>query len=247
MFKKVKYGINKLFATLALLSLELIIVLVAFFSSLLLVSYIVRRVFLLNKTDLDFTVFNYLSRFVSTSTTKFMQAVTIFGSHYFLIPANLLLIAYFLFIKKHKWHSIRIPAVALTSLLLMFTLKFFFNRPRPLIPLLHKVGGLSFPSGHAFMSFSFYGLLIFLCWKYIHNKTLKWAMIAALFFFILLIGTSRVYLRVHYASDVVAGFCLGLMWLVLSLWILRKIEKRSLQKAALKVAAKMDTQIAGGE
>lgn len=240
MIKKVKYGINKLFASIALLSLELIVVLIAFTASVLMVTFIVRRIFLLQKDDLDFKAFNYLAQYVTPSTTKAMQVITIFGSHYFLIPANLLLIAYFLFIRKHKWYSIKVPAVALTSLFLMFTLKYFFNRPRPQVPLLHEVGGLSFPSGHAFMSFSFFGLLMYLCWKYIESKPLKWSMITFLAIFILSIGISRIYLRVHYASDVVAGFCLGLMWLVLSLWILGALEKKSIKKIQVKLVENPD-------
>ena len=235
MIKRVKYRFNKIIASAALLSLEMIIILITFFASFIVVAWIVRRTFFLKKENLDFAVFDYFNQFVSEGTTRFMQVVTFFGSHLFLIPANLILIAYFLFIRKHKWSSIRVPAVALSSLFLMFSLKAFFNRPRPLVPLLEQVGGLSFPSGHAFMSFSFFGLLIFLAYKYVDNKWLKWLLISFLFLFILTIGISRIYLKVHYASDVLAGFSLGFMWLVVSLWVLRKLEKRSVRKVLVTI------------
>lgn len=236
MIKRVKYRFNKIVASAALLSLEMVIILTSYIASVIVVAWVVRRTFLLKKDNLDFKVFDYVSQFVSDGTTRFMQFVTFFGSHLFLVPANLILIAYFLFIRKHKWYSIKVPAVALSSLFLMFILKMLFNRPRPLVPLLEQVGGLSFPSGHAFMSFSFFGLLIFLAYKYLDNKTLKWSVMVFFFIFILLIGFSRIYLRVHYASDVLAGFSLGFMWLVLSLWILRKLEKKSVQKVIETVA-----------
>ncbi|MBA2498839.1 MAG: phosphatase PAP2 family protein [Chitinophagaceae bacterium] len=226
---------SKFTASAALLSLELIIILISFFGSFVIVAWIVRRTFFLKKENLDFKVFEYFTRFVSDGTTRFMQFITIFGSHNFLVPANLALIAYFLFIRKHKWYSIKIPAVAITSLVLMFTLKTFFNRQRPLVPLLEQVGGLSFPSGHAFMSFSFFGLLIYLAYKYVDRKWLKWSMILFLLVFIFLIGISRIYLKVHYASDVMAGFSLGFMWLVMSIWILNKFEKKSIKKVIVPV------------
>ena len=152
------------------------------------------------------------------------------AQHTFLIPANLILVTYFLFIKKHRWYSIKVPVVALSSLLLMFCLKFIFHRDRPLTPLLEAAKGYSFPSGHALMSITFYGLLIFLVWQNEKMHWLKWMLTILLVLLIIFIGISRVYLRVHYASDVLAGFCVGLMWLLLSLWVLRKIETYSRKK-----------------
>jgi undecaprenyl-diphosphatase len=140
------------------------------------------------------------------------------------------LIAYFLFIKKHRWYSIRIPVVAIGGVSLMFLLKFLFNRPRPLIPLLKEAQGLSFPSGHAMMSFSFYGLLIYLVWRNIENPWVRGVLVTLLFLLIFTIGLSRIYLRVHYASDVMAGFAVGIIWLVLSLWVTHRIERYSRRK-----------------
>jgi len=110
---------------------------------------------------------------------------------------------------------------------MMFLLKNFFSRQRPLIPLLKPALGYSFPSGHSMMSFAFYGLLIYLTYNYIGNKILKTLIIIALFVIILLIGLSRIYLRVHYTSDVIAGFSIGIIWLIFSIWLLNKIEKYS--------------------
>jgi undecaprenyl-diphosphatase len=140
------------------------------------------------------------------------------------------LIAYFLFIKKHRWYSIKVPAIAISSLALMFGLKHLFDRNRPLVPLLEEARGLSFPSGHALMSVTFYGLLIYIVFKGFKNKAFKWTIISLLLLLILTIGFSRIYLRVHYASDVVAGFCVGLLWLVICVWALNKLEKYSMRK-----------------
>ena len=227
MIKRIRLSFKKSLASIALLSAELIIVLSLFICALLGFVLIAYRIFNLQNDQFDFFVFDKVSNFVSSPTTRFMQFITFFGNHKFLIPANLLLIVYFLFIKRHRWYSIKVPVIAIGGVLLMFILKQLFNRARPLVPLLEPVQGLSFPSGHALMSMSFYGLLIFLVWENVRNQVWKWIFIILLFFFILLIGFSRIYLRLHYFSDVLAGFAAGIIWLSLSIWAIRRIERFS--------------------
>lgn len=226
----VRKQIKKFWASLALLSIELLIIWALFLLSFLAFIFVVFRIFYFKKENFDFAVFDALEKYVSDGMSDFMLGITFLGTHNFLIPANLVLIAYFLFVKRHKWYSIKIPVVALGGVTLMFLLKMLFNRPRPLIPLLKEAAGLSFPSGHAMMSFSFYGLLIYLVWQNVKNGWVRGATIVFLLFLIFLIGFSRIYLRVHYASDVMAGFCVGIIWLVLSLWVTRRIETYSRKK-----------------
>ncbi len=225
MIKLVKTRVKQFWAILTLLSIELIIVLVVFFSALIAFMFLIKMVFLENKTVFDMRAFSLMSRLVSDMNTDVMQFFSFLGTHYFLIPANLVLVFYFLFIRKHRWYSIRVPVIALSSMLMMFLLKTFFQRPRPLMPLLEQAKGLSFPSGHATMSCSFYGLLIYMVYRSRSTSPIaKFLIISCLVVLIISIGVSRVYLRVHYASDVIAGFCVGIMWLMLSIWILNKIE-----------------------
>ena len=228
--KRIQQSIKKQLASIALLSVELIIVLILFICALIAFTLIAYRIFNLENDSFDFLVFDKVNTIVRLSTTRFMQFITFFGNHKFLIPANVLLIVYFLFIKKHRWYSIKVPVIALGGLLLMFFLKQIFNRPRALVPLLEPVKGLSFPSGHALMSMSFYGLLIFLVWENITNRFWKWLFTALLLLFILLIGFSRIYLRLHYFSDVMAGFAAGIIWLSLSIWSVRRMEQYSRRK-----------------
>ncbi|HEY8400755.1 MAG TPA: phosphatase PAP2 family protein [Cytophagaceae bacterium] len=135
-----------------------------------------------------------------------------------------------MFIKKHKWYSIKVPVVALGSISLNIILKIFFSRPRPVLPHLSEASGLSFPSGHAMMSFSFYGLILYLVWVGVQHKLLKYSLVLFLIVLIMVIGLSRVYLRVHYATDVIAGFALGIIWLIISITVLKRIEKFSGRK-----------------
>ena len=230
MFRRLSKGVKKFWAGLALLSAEMTIVVCLFVVALAAFVYITRRIFVLNKTKLDDRVFAYLKNHVSERNNEIMQFFTFLGTHEFLIPANLLLIAYFLFIRKHKWYSIKVPAIALSSLGLMFLLKHLFNRERPDIPLLQEAKGLSFPSGHALMSVTFYGLIIYMVFKSVRNRELKWTLITLLILLIMIIGLSRIYLRVHYASDVMAGYCIGFLWLVFAVYMLNRMEKYSRRK-----------------
>lgn len=227
---QIKFGVKKLSDAIALLTAELLLVFIAFFTSLALLIMVIREIFYEKEDTIDQEVFNYLTPYVSDRHTAFMQFFTFFGSHNFLITAWLVVIALYFFIRKNKWHVIKMTTIALCNLLLMLGLKLLFNRPRPLIPLLKEVPGLSFPSGHAFMSFTFYGTLIYIVYRHVANKWLKWILIFILAGIIFLVGLSRVYLRVHYASDVVAGFCFGMMSLVILLWLLRQIEKYNAKK-----------------
>lgn len=227
MRKMISKPYRKMMDKLRVLSVEMGIVLFVFFSSFLVLVFLIREVFFEKAFALDQQAFDFLNRFISEKSNKIMSFFTVFGSHKFLVPANLALIGYAFFIDKNKWFGIKITSVALTSLFLMFGLKYLFGRPRPVEPLLSPAAGLSFPSGHAFMSFAFFGLLLYVCYKEIKNSGLKWILIILLLSMILVISVSRIYLRVHYLSDVIAGLCLGMMWLVISMGILNRIEKRS--------------------
>jgi membrane-associated phospholipid phosphatase len=169
-------------------------------------------------------VFSALNKYVTVTRSRFMVFITFLGNHLFLIPANLLLIIYFLFVRRQTWFSVRIAAIALSSLVLMLLLKQLFRRKRPLEPLLNAAKGLSFPSGHAIMSVTFYGLLIYIISQTVENNLVLVLLITVLVALIILIGFSRVYLRVHYASDVIAGFIIGIVWLVIALGIVKKTE-----------------------
>lgn len=173
---------------------------------------------------IDMRIFEKINPYVNKVTNKIMLLITFLGKHQFLIPANLFLIFYFLLVKKQTWFSIRVITIAISSLVLMLLLKQLFQRKRPLSPLLKAAKGLSFPSGHAIMAVTFYGLLIYILQHSVVSDWLNWLATILIFILILLIGFSRIYLRVHYASDVAAGFIIGLLWLIISLAILKWLE-----------------------
>lgn len=108
-------------------------------------------------------------------------------------------------------------ACAAVNLILVFILnqliKEIVQRPRPVGFRLISETGYSFPSGHSMVAMAFYGLLVWMIWHYEEDKFVKYLCSIGFCLCIAAVGLSRVYLGVHYASDVIAGFCVSLAWL----------------------------------
>lgn len=216
---------------LQIFTLEFFIVLLLLLSLIVFI-YAARMVFVKKEYVFDHAVFDFLARYITPARTSFMSLITLLGKHTLLIPFNILLLIYFLY-KKRKWFAIRIASLALSSLLLELILKSVFQRERPPVPVIEKVSGFSFPSGHALIGVVFYGLLMYVIWKDVKQKWLRLVLTFLIIALILIISFSRVYLRVHYASDVIAGLCVGFIWLVFSLKLISNIEKRYVARKTL--------------
>jgi undecaprenyl-diphosphatase len=210
-----------------ILAAQIIVSMIIFAAVIAVIVFAVRKPMRRYK-PLDLAVFNRMQAWPNPRRNRFMLWITFLGKHYFLVPANLLLIFYFLWITRLTWFSIRVLAIALSSLVLMLTLKWLFGRKRPLSPLLKAARGLSFPSGHAIMSVSFFGVIIYCILNTSFPGWLKIVLTTLLVVLILLIGFSRIYLRVHYTSDVIAGFLIGLIWLLIALAVVEKAEQMTL-------------------
>ena len=225
---------RRLLATLALISLEAALLLGAWFCCLLVV-FGFGEWWLENGTfGFDAAAFRFFDRLAAAAPglTPIVKFFTLLGTHYVMVPVSLSLIAWLVWGRRHRWHSWRVPVVALGAILLNMLLKATYQRPRPLLPHLVPAHGLSFPSGHAMVAAAFWGL----CWWLVRRswapgpaRTLAlWGLpVLALF-----IGGSRVYLHVHYASDVLAGFAAGLAWLGLSLAVIGRYERRAARALA---------------
>jgi undecaprenyl-diphosphatase len=167
-----------------------------------------------------------MAAITSSPLTHLMQIITFFGSWYFLLPAYLLLIGWLFASKRKTALWLDITAIGITSTIVLFSIKAIFQRQRPLDPILKQVPGFSFPSGHSFSSFVFIGLLTYIISESAISRRLKWVYGIFLFLFAWLIAISRVYLRVHFASDVVAGFFLSIIWLGISYRVLHIVRRR---------------------
>ena len=173
----------------------------------------------------DARVFRAIDSISSSQLTRVALVVTFFGTGFFLIPAWGIIIYYFVR-KKRIPEALWVGAVALTSLLLGLLLKELFQRPRPRLPFLEHAGGFSFPSGHSLGGFTFSGVMIYLIRNSGLSSIRKNAFTVFFILFGVLIGLSRVYLHVHFASDVIGSFCVTGVWLSLSLIVVRLFQKK---------------------
>lgn len=182
-----------------------------FFICLVLFLFILEDVFDNEIMVMDVNGYQFISdNFINENITPIMKGITLLGSATFFIPFIIFLL---IFIKNNYLRlSISINIVLIT--LLNQILKFVIQRPRPTQYRIVDASGYSFPSGHSMVSMAFYGFLIYLIYRYLKNKYLKTILILILSVVIVLIGISRIYLGVHYTSDVCAGFLLSLSYLI---------------------------------
>lgn len=160
----------------------------------------------------------FIERIRTTTLTSFMTFMTQFGSATILI---ILVFILFLLIKDKKI-SLCIAGNLILITLINRVLKFIVQRPRPNGYNLITESGYSFPSGHSMVSVAFYGFLIYLIYKYVENKKLKYISYVLLTVLVLLIGISRIYLGVHYASDVIAGTIISIVYLIIFVKVINR-------------------------
>ena len=167
----------------------------------------------------DIIGYNLVSNLlISDFMTPIAKFITNFGGAFFLVGLS---IVSFLVIRNKKI-SISIFSNLVIVTLLNQLLKYVLQRPRPTEYRIINESGYSFPSGHSMVSMAFYGYLIYLIYRYVKNKYAKWISIILLSILIGTIGVSRIYLGVHYTSDVLAGFLIAISYLIAYITILDK-------------------------
>lgn len=174
--------------------------------------YLMQAVWGSRVLPIDTSGYGFMSKhFISNSLTPVMRLITQFGGTILMIVwalASLVLI-------KNKRIAISVVSNLVLIALLNNILKLIVRRARPTGFRLIAETGYSFPSGHSMVSMAFYGYLIYLIYKNVRNKKLRWTLITCFSLLILVIGMSRIYLGVHYTSDVFAGFLFSLGYLVI--------------------------------
>lgn len=174
--------------------------------------YLMQAVWGSRVLSIDTSGYGFMSKhFISNSLTPVMRLITQFGGTILMIVwalASLVLI-------KNKRIAISVVSNLVLIALLNNILKLIVRRARPTGFRLIAETGYSFPSGHSMVSMAFYGYLIYLIYKNVRNKKLRWTLITCFSLLILIIGMSRIYLGVHYTSDVFAGFLFSLGYLVI--------------------------------
>lgn len=177
---------------------------------LILFSVICYQILNYDSLVIDTNAYSFIAdNIMNDGLTPILKVITELGGVVFTVVAGVLI---FIFCKKIRWF-VTFDLVGVT--LINQLLKHIVRRPRPNILRLVEESGYSFPSGHSMVSMTFYGIIIYLVYKNVNDKYLKWLLITLLSLLILAIGFSRIYVGVHYFTDVVGGFLLGLAYLVI--------------------------------
>ncbi len=172
-------------------------------------------------TTFDNKVYDFIIQFKSDNVTKLMKFVSFLCSFWFLVLFSVIIMV----VCKKKKYVFFIVLNLLLCFLLNQTMKFIFERPRPFNINLIIENGYSFPSGHSMMSLAFYGLFIYIIWHMDKPRLEKLFYVLPLILLVLLIGISRIYLGVHYASDVIAGYALSMAYLIIFIKLFYKKMK----------------------
>lgn len=169
--------------------------------------------------ELDSTIFNVVQMIRNDYLTNIFKVITLFGNASILITIAVLILV----IVKNKKIGFMVILNLIAIGILNQILKYIIQRPRPIQDRLIEESGYSFPSGHSMGSIAFYGLIIYFIFKYIKNKKIRNICCVMLSLLILLIGVSRIYLGVHYTSDVIAGFLISIAYLIVFITIIPKL------------------------
>lgn len=167
--------------------------------------------------SLDTRLTNLVYAFRDPVLIKVFLWITLLGKGQIVI--SLATIASILFwLLKRRMYIVSLWITILGSELFVFIGKLLIHRSRPseLIPFYNETS-LSFPSGHATIAVALYGFLLYFLWRHLHELKTKTTVLFVGFLVIFLIGFSRIYLGVHYLSDVLGGYLVGLLWLIVGI------------------------------
>lgn len=175
--------------------------------------------------DFDFSVITWVQSFESDKLTQLMEGFSWIGAT---LPVTLLsiLAAFCLFFfLKHRAELLLLLCVIGGSTVLNVMLKLVFRRDRPNLHRIIEETGYGFPSGHSVAAMALYGVLTFLLWRHMKSAKGKSALVGIGVLMTLGIGLSRIYLGVHYPSDVIGGYLISGAWLAMCIELFRVFRK----------------------
>lgn len=166
----------------------------------------------------------FIEKLRNDKLTTFMKLATKLSNPEVMIVIAIISILFCIKLIKNKKLSLGIILNLAGITIINQILKFIFRRERPTGYRLIEMSGYSFPSGHAMASLAFYGLLIYITKRLVKNKYLKILLITLNIAIIILIGVSRIYLGVHYLSDVLTGYSISIIYLLITTKLLNKYK-----------------------
>lgn len=212
---KRKFALNLLWGTAATLILAIV-----FF-------FITRSVILNQTTDFDRYVTETVRQAASPTLTTVVTWITHMGSSRVVVPIAGMLIILLAFVFKRGWDAVSLLTASMGGALLNEGLKLCFRRARPDWEHWVVEHGYSFPSGHSMVSTAFFGMIGYLIWVHLKEQGRRAGYVLVLSaVLIICIGLSRIYLGVHYVTDVLGGFTAGAIWLLFTIMAMQWLRDR---------------------
>ena len=199
---------------------------------LLLFGWIADQVFFRHQLEFDNAIRAAIHSVASPALTRFMQSLTFLGSPAFVSVAYVTCVAIFLYVRWTRaigWLTFSLVG----GTVLDFTLKLAFHRARPVAFFGTSPASFSCPSGHAAGAICFFGVLAGLIASRIRNFVVRAAVWVIAVTLVVGIGVSRIYLGVHYPTDVAAGYAAGAFWVATLVWLDRMRARRRTKKGVL--------------
>ncbi|MCM3252511.1 phosphatase PAP2 family protein [Priestia aryabhattai] len=178
----------------------------------------------------DHDVISFIQGFESPLLTTIMKFFTFIGSTPAVAMISLFSLFFLYKVLKHRTELILFIAIIIGSPILNGLLKLLFHRARPNLHRLIEIKGYSFPSGHAMSAFAVYGILSFLLWRHIPTRWGRTLLILICSIMILAIGISRIYLGVHYPSDVIGGYFASGCWVAIAIWFYQRYQEKQFEQ-----------------
>ena len=174
----------------------------------------------------DSTIISFVQGFEAPMLTTIMKMFTFIGGTKPIIVISVLILIILYVVLKHRSELVLFIAIIIGANVLFLTLKQLFHRVRPDLHRLAEATNYSFPSGHATMAFALYNTLTFLLWGHISSRLGRTVLIIFSVYMILIIGISRIYLGVHYPSDIISGYFISAFWLTFAIGFYQRYKGR---------------------
>jgi undecaprenyl-diphosphatase len=185
--------------------------------------------------EFDTAIISFVQGYEGPGLTFIMKVFSIIGDTPAVIILSLVVLFFLYKVLKHRSELVLFIIALCGSAILNLLLKYFFQRTRPEIHRLVEIEGYSFPSGHAMNACTVYTIIAFLLWHNIATKTGRTILIIVSAIMILSIGISRIYLGVHYPSDIIGGYLASGFWITIAIWYFQKYQDKHGRKRRLPV------------
>ena len=160
----------------------------------------------------DLAVINFIQGMEMHWLTPIIKVFTWIGSGYVVAPITIIAFILLFFVYQYRKQAFLLVTVVVGTVILNGLLKVYFKRERPDIYRILDATGFSFPSGHTMMAFSLYTIIAYILWRNVKTPLSRVLLILFTNFMIVIISTGRIYLGVHYPSDIVGGYIASALW-----------------------------------